>query len=130
MIIFVLIFAFIIWWYKRSNQQLQSFMSVTAYAVKSNYDYGRRKQVGGSYRTTVRYVYAGQTHEERLQYNTKKMHPDEPIDCLVNHNKPTIIYPANAQQINGRMIAMSWAFIGIFVLLTILQSARFLMIMM
>lgn len=130
MIIFVLIFAFIIWWYKRSNQQLQSFMSVTAYAVESNYDYGRRKQVGGSYRTTVRYVYAGQTHEEKLRYNTKNMHPDESIDCLLNPQKPNIIYPANAQQINGRMIAMSWAFIGIFVLLTILQSAKFLMIMM
>ena len=130
MIIFVLIFAFIIWWYKRADKQLRDFVPVTASVVESNYDYGRHKQVGGSYKTTVRYFYAGQVHEEKLRYNTKKMHPDESIDCLLNPQKPNIIYPANAQQINGRMIAMSWAFIGIFVLLTILQSAKFLMIMM
>ena len=126
MIIMVALMLFLIWYYKRANKQIKDFVPVQGRIVKSEYDWGRRKQPGGSYRTTVSYYYNGQTYEQELRYNTKKQHESELLECLVNPDKPSIIYPANAQKVNNTMIMVGWLIIAFLIAGTCTRYAQLL----
>jgi hypothetical protein len=126
MVIMVALLLFLIWYYKRANKQIKDFVPVQGRIVKSEYDWGRRKRPGGSYRTTVSYYYNGRTYERELQYNTKKQHESELLDCLVNPDDPSIVYPANAQQVNNTMIMVGWLMIALFIAGTCVSYARLL----
>ena len=112
MIIMVALMAFLIWYYTTIDKKLKNYAQVTAYVVSSTYDWSRRRNVGGAYKTTVQYMYNGTTRTQKLRYNTKKMCKNETIECLVNPDKPEEIYPLSAHTTNQRMVALGWIIIA------------------
>lgn len=128
MIIMVALVVFLILYYKNADKKLQNYTPVTAYVTSSEYDWARRKNIGGSYKTTVQYSYNGISYTQKLRYNTKKMCDNEALDCLINPQKPQEIYPASAHTTNKRIIMLGWIIIAFFTIYP-LSRAFFLLYM-
>ncbi len=116
MIIIIALMAYLIYYYKQQDKKIAQYTPVTAYVTHSEYDFGRRKNVGGSYRTTVKYLYNGMSYEQQLKYNTPKVCLNEAIDCLVNPEMPEQIYPVSAAKSNRTMVAIGWFIIVVLIL--------------
>lgn len=97
MIIAFMLCAWIIVYYTKEHRKISQYQAITGTCTECEYYYRRRhRKPGGNYKTTVRYYYNGVHYEQKLQYNTRKKQPGESIDCLVNPDNPTIIYPETA----------------------------------
>ena len=115
MVVLVIIVLCVIGVYGKKQKQMQQYVHRTATCIDSHYDIIRRKNIGGAYKTTVRYEYDGVVMEEILQYTTKKLSPGATVQCLVNPNDPTKIYPYTALKTN-RLILIMCSVILIFAL--------------
>lgn len=107
--------------YSYKNKQLQRYAHRTATCVESHYDFIKRKSIGGAYKTTVRYEFDGVIMEEQLQYTTRKLTPGEKVQCLVDPNNPTKIYPYTARKTTRTIIAIC-SVVLVFAIIILLRS--------
>lgn len=121
MVALIIILLCLIGIYSHKHKQLQRYAHRTATCVESHYDVIKRKSIGGAYQTTVRYEYDGVIMEERLQYTTRKFAPGATVQCLVDPNNPTKVYPYTARKTTRTIITICSVVLG-FAIIILLRS--------